>query len=242
MKIALLGDVHANLPALEAVLDAARLEGVDRIVHTGDLVGFGPFPRETVRAIASRGIEGVRGNFDEASAFDFDLPCPALPGDAGTAERVAILRWTQQALDFPTREALRDLPFERRVQCMGRTLAVYHANPSDTFTPVSETLPAWVLEETAREARADIVVVGHTHRPFHRIASGVHIVNAGSVGLPLDGDPRAHLAILELNGQFRVEFRRIPYDADRTAGAVRAAGLPGALSDCYITGRASWLG
>jgi putative phosphoesterase len=237
VKIVVFGDIHANLPAFEAVLKAAHDERPARVVHTGDLVGFGPFPAETVRAVAKLGIEGVRGNLDEATAFDLDQPYPMMPGDTAVAERLAILRWTQGAVDFPSRARLRDLPFEHRFEVGGRRVVLFHANPTDLVTPVSEDLPDHVLKEIARGSAADIVILGHTHRPFHKIVDGVHIVNAGSVGLPLDGDPRSHLLVLDLSGIVRVEIRRVAYDVERTIGSMHKAGLPAASADWFRHGR-----
>ena len=86
VKLAVLGDVHANLPALEAVLDHLRDEEVGRIVHTGDIVGLGPFPVATVRTLRRRGVEGVRGNFDEATSFAYEWPAGTMPDDPAALE------------------------------------------------------------------------------------------------------------------------------------------------------------
>jgi putative phosphoesterase len=233
MKIAVLGDIHANLPALEAVMDALRGEGVERVVHTGDVVGLGPFPMDTVSALFRYGIDGVRGNFDEAAAFDYELPVGTLPDDPEAVDYATSLRWTRDAIDFAAAVYLRDLPFETRIDAGGREVAVYHANPFDSVTPVHEGTPDHTLREIAREAHADVVVCGYTHWPFHSVVDRVHVVNAGSVGVPADKEAHAHCLVLDVDWKVQVELRRVPYDVDRTISEVTGAGLPPRFGDWF---------
>lgn len=236
-RIALLGDIHANLPAFEAALRAASKAGVDHVVHTGNLVGLGPFPVEVIRCIEREGIRGVRGNYDEAAAFDYDLPGGILPEDPWAKDVVRALRFTQSALDVPSREYLRDLPFEYRLLAGGRRVVVYHANPLDNVTPLPEDRPAHVYEEVVREAGADVVVVGHTRRPYHKVVLEVHLINAGSVGMPLDDDPRAHLVVLSVDGRIGVDIEHVEYDVETTVAGMTRARLPGTLAEALRVGR-----
>lgn len=226
MKIIALGDIHGNLPALEVVLRESRAEGYDVIVHTGDLVGFAPFPNETVELLRAEKIPGVRGNVDEcvsARAGDF--------GGHGSDARIRRLEdlayaWTLERTDRLARARLADLPFERCMEAGGRRTLLVHANPIDSFTCLWEDRDEDCFREMGEAADADVLIFGHTHRPYHRIVDGRHFVNAGSVGYPQDGDPRTGYAVIAVNGNVEVQFRRFPYDVERLIRAMRDRRFP----------------
>ena len=235
MRIIVLGDVHGNVGALRAALEAAERVGCDRIFHTGDLVGYGPNPNETVDLVRARRIEGVKGNFDESAAWDGDSPAAA--GDAARQLLAArALRWTVRNLGFLQRNYLKDLPFSLERRVGPRKVSVFHASPIDLYEPIDPDSPESTLEALAGVTGAELHLFGHTHRPFHRVADGRHFINAGSVGKPEDGDPRACLAVVHLDGGVRVEFQRIPYDVERTARETESAGLPRELATAIRTG------
>lgn len=225
MRIAVLGDIHGNLEALAAVLKEAEKAGYDRILHTGDLIGYGPRPNETIDLIRSMKIEGVRGNFDENAAWGGDSPCA--PGDErerALAERA--YRWTVDRLGYGQKNFLKDVPFSLEEKIGERYLAVFHASPTDLYTAIDDRAPDSQLLAMAEQTGADLHLFGHTHRSSHRSVEGKHFVNAGSVGCPMDGDPRACLAIVSLDGGVKVEFRRVAYDVEKAAKETEAAGLP----------------
>jgi len=235
MRLAILGDIHGNLEALEAAVAEAARAGCEKIVHTGDLIGYGPRPNETIDLVRAKGITGVRGNFDENAAWGGEAP-----GVAGTAREVALAarayRWTVDHLGYSQRNFLKDVPFSLEERIGQRVLAVFHASPTDLYTAIDERAPESALLALARETGAGVHVFGHTHRPYHRVVEGRHFVNAGSVGCPGDGDPRACVTILELDGAVRVEFRRVAYDVEKTARETEEAGLPVELAARVRTG------
>ncbi len=236
MRIIALGDIHGNLPALEACLEQAEKEGYDWIVHTGDVAGYGPFVNECAAMLHVRNIPGPRGNFDENVGWDED-DSGAHDGDA--AERAlaeASFRWTKRHVDLWSRRWLSDLPFEVRHEQDGRRIAVFHANPIDLYASLLPETPEPRFLEYAEAADADVIILGHAHRPFHRQVEERHIVNPGSVGRPRDGDPRTGYAAIQLDGDVRVTFRRFAYDAERTAQAMRDRGLPPDLADRLTRG------
>jgi len=226
MKIVVLGDIHGNLPALEACFEQAEQEGYDWMVHTGDVVGYGPFPTECVQFVHQRNIAGVRGNFDDGVGAGIDLggADDEDPVERSIAE--ASFRWTRARVDLWTRRWLSDLPFDVRHHAGRMDVAVYHASPVDIVSRLIEDMPESSWREYGKAAGAGIVALGHTHRPFHVKAGGRHFVNAGSVGRPRDGNPRTGYAVIESEGEVSVTFRRFPYDIESTVRAIEARGLP----------------
>ncbi len=225
MKIIVLGDIHGNLPALEVALREARAEGYDVLCHTGDLVGFAPFPDETVARLRAERIPGVRGNVDEGVAFGSESFGGYAEGERGVLERQAYA-WTLEHIERAHRHYLGNLPFERILDVGGRRAALVHATPIDSVTCLWEDRDEDYFREMGDAAAADILIFGHTHRPYHRIVDGRHFINAGSVGCPDGGAPETGYAVIQANGNVEVQYRRYPYDAERLARVVAARGFP----------------
>ncbi len=211
--IGLLYDVHGNLPALEAVLDDARTTAVERWVVGGDVALFGAWPAETVARLRELADAAwLRGNTDR---WITDPP-GGEPGDSAAAS-------CRPALGEGVARELAELPFSIRD---GATLYV-HAGPTDdmtSFQPEPADDEPELLAAVPDGVRT--LVFGHTHLAFARQASGVLLVNPGSVGLPLDGDHRAAWAVRHPDG--RIEHRRVAYDHERAAAELerRFGGAP----------------
>ena len=207
--LGLLYDVHGNLAALEAVLEDARGQGVDVFVLGGDYALFGPQPRETLERLRALDATWIRGNGERWTARPGEAP-----GDDVVQGAIAASR---QALDADDVGALAALPGE---VALNGTLYVHGSPQSDvrSFFPT----PADDEDELLDGVDAPRVVFGHTHLPFRRVNArrGIELVNPGSVGMPFDTDPRAAYAIV--HDDRRIEHRRIPYDHDASAAAVRA--------------------
>lgn len=205
--IAVLYDIHGNLPALDAVLEDVSRAGTDAIVFGGDYALFGPWPAETLgRLTAVTGAVRIRGNVDRWTAFPDDLP-----EDAVLVRAVADCR---AAIGTAAADALGALP----EQTVRRGVRYCHASPlSDmrSFLPDPDPGDDELLAGVA-ETR---IAFGHTHLQFRRVrADGVELFNPGSVGMPFDGDPRAAYAVVHDDG--RVELRRVGYDHETSAAAV----------------------
>jgi predicted phosphodiesterase len=206
--LALLYDVHGNLPALEAVLEDARAAGAARFVLGGDYALFGAWPEQTVEKLrALPAAAWIRGNCEREAAEQ----SPA-PDNPVLRAAIASLR---EAVDPALVRELAGLP--EQVVLDGTRYC--HASPaSDTrsFLPQAGEDERELLAGVSEER----LVFGHTHLPFvRRSAAGVELVNPGSVGMPFDGDPRASYALLYGDG--RVEHRRVAYDHVGAAAAVR---------------------
>jgi predicted phosphodiesterase len=246
MRYALFSDVHANMPALTAVLDAIKAtDGVSATWHIGDLVGYSPWPNEVVEALAIAGIGGVSGNYDSTVAFDYKhCGCRA-----ESAEQEALahrsFEWTKARVTPATKALLGSLPFRLDLRPLGGhvsrpTVTLLHGNHVLDTVYVHQDRPDAFLRgigEAVGATPGDVVAVGHTHIPWHRVVNGIHYINTGSVGRPKDGDPRAGFVLLDITGEsVSVEFRRVEYDVDAAVAAILASDLPREFADSLRTG------
>ena len=130
---------------------------------------------------------------------------------------------------------MRDLPFDLRVDVGDRRVRLVHGSPRRVNEYLFEDKPASLYERLAAQAGADVLVFGHTHKPWIHEYGGVLFVNCGSVGKPKDGDPRGAFALLELaDGRVEASIERVPYDADAVAREVEAVGLPGEFAEQLV--------
>ncbi|MGZ4431088.1 MAG: metallophosphoesterase family protein [Gaiellales bacterium] len=243
MRAAVISDVHSNLPALEAVLEAIDAEHPDELWCLGDLVGYGAEPRESIRLVLDRAQICLAGNHDLVVAGAIDLRVFAHAAAAAA-------RWTMDILSEDELETL------RRMSPSGERAGVemHHGSVRD---PVWE----YVIDDRTAEIcmelqHAQIALVGHSHVPLAyaardgRFAWGGYapadeielrsdsryLFNPGSVGQPRDGDPRAAYMLLDVDAG-RAEWRRVEYDIGRAQAAIVAAGLPRSLGLRLFEGR-----
>jgi len=182
MRIALIGDVHANLPALEAVLQHAHRHHVDEVWGVGDWVGNGAFPDEVVQSLQQHGVKAVIGNYD-LSVLKVEAK-RAKWGQDGPPENWQPAAWAYDRLSEESREYVRSLPPEMRLEVQGRHILLTHASPASQDESLTDHTPVTRLHELAQVAAADVVVVGHTHVPMARKVGRVWFINTGSVGQP----------------------------------------------------------
>ena len=220
--------------------------GVDAVYHLGDLVGYAPWPNETVELIRRRGIAGVAGNYDSTTATDYQH-CGCRYEDA-EQERLSHLsyEWTRAHVSADTKRFLGSLPFRLDVwprgghQSGGPRLVLVHGTPTLNTLYWTEDRPGSFCGQmiAAAGARAgDVLAFGHTHLPWTRVVEGVRLVNTGSVGRPKDGDWRAGYVLLSLgDAEARAEFVRVRYDVERAIAAIRGSELPAAFAEQLRTG------
>ncbi|MCL6635040.1 MAG: metallophosphatase family protein [Peptococcaceae bacterium] len=238
MRIAVISDIHANIAALEAVLKDIEGRAADALICTGDLVGYAPFPNEVIGLIRERQIACVMGNYDDAIG-NYRLICGCDYRDAAAQELgERSIAWTRERVTEENKEFLRNLPAGICLQAGGLNVRFVHGSPRRLNEYLHEDVGDGYLKELLAEARADVLVCGHTHVPYHkRLGAGRHVVNAGSVGKPKHGDPLAVYAVLDLGGEVKVEFRKVQYDYESTARAIEASGLPEEFAGALRTGR-----
>jgi putative phosphoesterase len=226
-RAAVVTDIHGNLPALKAALIRLNEIGIAATYCGGDLVGYGPWPNEVCRLLEERGIPTIYGNYDYAIARD-DEDCGCAyrdPHDRALGERS--IAWTLEHTDPTSKNFMRGLPFDLRLELAGRRVRLVHGSPRKVNEYLFEDKPARTFERIARIAECDVLVFGHTHQPWIHEYGGVLFVNCGSVGKPRDGDPRGGFAVLEAaDDGVTARIERIDYDIEYVAREVAASGLP----------------
>jgi putative phosphoesterase len=231
-RIAVLSDIHGNLPALEAVLAQIRAERPDAVLVAGDLVLNGPDPAAVVdalRALEGDGAAIVSGNTDIAVAdFDYGAAFPQYQDGVPEGIRLAA-EWAHDELGDDQLDWLRRLPAERRIRADDDSLVlVVHASPGSQTRGFDQALDANVIFERAAATDARVICVGHTHVPEVRDLGWKIIVNDGSAGYVFDGDPTASWASVTIvDGEVHADIRRTPFDVLTVSNAISARGLPG---------------
>lgn len=227
MKIAVFGDIHGNIEALQAAYQAAVSAKVEKIYHLGDLGGYSPFVNEVVDFLVEHGIEGVQGNYDETVANDREH-CGCKYEDPLQEEMASLsFIWTKQHASQKTKDYLRSLPFTIALNISGKKVLLFHATPKKNNLYWYEERPEKFFQEMVEKVDADIMIYGHTHKPYRKYIGNELFVNAGSVGKPKDGDPRTCVTLVDITPAFvNVEFRRVPYDVEKAAAAIVSSGLP----------------
>lgn len=234
MKVALIGDIHANLPALEAVVADAHRRGVEAFWHVGDWLGYGAFPNEVVALLRQEPLLSIVGNYD-LKVFEI-VQEPEKKGRK--AEKQMAFRWAYEHLTKENRKYLQGLSQQVRLEVAGRRILLTHGSPASNAEHLTAETSPERLRELAELANADVIICGHSHRPFARKVRGVWFINTGSVGRPDDGDPRACYATLSIGpGVFRVRHHRVEYDVERAVAAIRQNRLPEAFAQMILQGR-----
>ncbi|CAN5724389.1 metallophosphoesterase family protein [soil metagenome] len=241
-RIAIFGDLHANADATRAVLADIDAAEIERMYCLGDLVGYGAEPNETIDLVHDRDIPTITGNYDDGVGFDRD-DCGCAYRDAGERERgQQSLMWTREQVTPDRKAWLRTLLPEIRLDERGHRIRLVHGSPRRMNEYLFADRDQRSLERIADGADCDILIFGHTHIPWDRDINGIRFVNAGSVGKPKDGDPRAAWLLVEVDDDgVEITLRRVEYDVANPAARIRAAeGLPDRFAaDIETAGRTS---
>lgn len=229
MKYAILGDVHANLEALTAVLEDAKAQGVTHYACTGDVVGYNADPKACLQIIRSLGCQVVQGNHDYYAACNENM-------ELFTPMAQKSIRWTRKHLSPFERKYLRHLPLIIDIE----NFTIVHSSLSNPHR-WNYIFKSKAADANFRNQFNNVCFFGHTHVPLafvkgETIEKGFYetlnirpnyqyLINVGSVGQPRDRNPKAAYAIYDLD-ESTVTMRRIDYDIDQTQIKIRAAGLP----------------
>lgn len=242
MDIALIGDIHGNLPALEAVLAHARRGGAEAVWNVGDLIGYGPFPEGVVQRLRQESVLSAIGKTD-LRVLRFRKKRDKWRKSKPLEEYLA-LEFAYDNLSKSSRKYLRFLSEEIRMRVQGRRVLVTYANLGSRRRPLTPDVPEEQLNELADEVKADVIACGCSHRPFVASVERAEgkpctwFINPGSVGLPEDGDPRSSYAMLHFQpDSLRVTHHRIEYDVERVVAAIREHKLPETLAQMFLEGR-----
>jgi putative phosphoesterase len=234
-RVAVITDIHANLPALDAALTRIEELGIERVYCGGDLVGYGPYPNEVCALIEERGIPAIYGNYDYAIARDLeDCGCAYIDAHDRAIGQLSV-DWTLAHTERPAKDFMRALPFDLHLDVGSTVVHLVHGSPRKVNEYLFADKPPSLYERLAATEEANALVFGHTHKPWVHEYGGVLFVNCGSVGKPKDGDPRGAFAVLTAGERgVDVTIERVEYDALAVAAEVRRSGLPAELADKLV--------
>lgn len=253
MKIALFSDIHANLPALTAFFEDLETKKVDAMYCLGDLVGYNIWPNEVVNEIIKRKIPCIAGNYDFGIGRNInDCGC-AYKTEEDKENGAVSIRFTNSLMGVSERKYLRTLPSHINLEFKlnddeSVNLLLVHGSPRKINEYLFEDRSEESMLRIMKEANADILCFGHTHKPYHKILENgskfKHAINIGSIGKPKDGNPLGGYVIINLNetlslrekNALEVEFVRFEYDIEQAASAIEISSLPNAYAESLRTG------
>lgn len=238
-EITIFGDIHGNLPALTAVLADIESRNLTNLYCLGDLVGYGTAPNEVIAAIRERGIPTIMGNYDLGVGQDSDDCGCAYTNPISEALGKRSIAWTNAHTTDENKAFLRTLVDKIPLQLGDLRVVLVHGSPRKVNEYLFEDRPESSLIRLLDMVNSGVLVCGHTHLPYHRVlADGRHVINAGSVGKPKDGDARAGYVVLGVDGRdLKVQFIRVPYDVETAASAIEASDMPHEYADMLRLGK-----
>jgi putative phosphoesterase len=226
VRVAVFSDVHANIHALNAVMDDIRIIDPQLIFCLGDLTGYGAFPNEVIETVREMGIPTLMGSYDEAVGFGLN--------DCGEASKTVddfrqherTLKWTCDRVTAENKRYLRELPMIIRQDIAGKHFLFVHGSPRDINESLYQDRPEATFIQVAKLSGCDVLVFGKTHQCYRKKVSNTIFVNSGSVGLPINDVNIASYGLVEIGKQIRVEFKHVEYDFSAANLALKQAGLP----------------
>lgn len=242
MRYGIFSDVHSNLEALEAVLDACRRESIDNYLCIGDVVGYAANPKECIGLVKETAAVTLAGNHDWAAVNLFSL-------DYFNLFAREAISWTRQNLDQASRHFLSSLKLVYKHADFTLTHATLN-NPQE----FNYMIDGYIAEETFSLLENKICFIGHTHTAGFFIKEGLrhvcyrqddslqiegtnrYIVNVGSVGQPRDGNPAAAYCIYDTDKE-KIQIKRVAYDTTTARGKIISVGLPPFLGERLSAGR-----
>jgi putative phosphoesterase len=230
LKIACISDIHANLPALEAVITDATIRGVTCFLNAGDCIGYGASPDQVIDVVRSGHMLSVIGN------YDLDIITKKWGSrKVKSNEKKITMQWTNKVLSNKNNIYLRNLPKMVRLKIQGKKVLITHGSPESLTEYLTSETPYRRFYELATSSRTDIMITGHSHSPFLKEVAGTSFVNCGSVGRQEDRDPRASYALITFN-PFSIILIRVPYNINKAVTKIRKNHLPKEFEQMAIMG------
>lgn len=219
MRFAVIGDIHSNIYALESIIEDIKGRDVDFTLCTGDMVGYAPFPNEVIDLIRKSNILSIQGNYDKAIG-NSELVCGCDYNDEKQLEMAGMsVMFTNMTVSDKNREYLRTLPGELRLKAEDLEILMVHGSPRKINEYLFEASNEVV--EVTQEMKEDILICGHTHKPYYKVINGKHMINSGSAGKPKHGNPNGTYVIVNVvEKTVSVDVIEVPYDFERTARAI----------------------
>lgn len=235
MKIALIADIHANLPALDSVLEHAHAKNTDEIWFLGDAIGHGPFPEQVVKRLQKENSIAIMGNYDQ-KVLHFKENQKKWQSKKDPVKYFSFA-WTHQHISPGTRKYLQGLPEQKMLERKGRSFLLVHGSPVNNEEALGPDTGEKHLKQLTQKAQADIVLCGHSHQPFIRKIGKTWFINPGSVGRPFDGDTRAAYAIISIKkNKIKVRHYRVDYDVDSVLRVMEQEQFPREFLQSLISG------
>jgi putative phosphoesterase len=235
-KILLLGDIHANYPALKAIGQYIRPDRFDRIINTGDFTVYSTFPNETIQWFRKRKKTiCILGNTDRKILRI--LNGKKLKNPKKEEKRVMYF-WTSENLLPENIAYLKSLPKKTDFTVGGFRIGIFHGTLEDPDEELFPSAPESRFQQLAKDSPYQVQIMGHSHVPYYKIVDGVHFINPGSVGRMFDGDPRTSFAILKFSsGKIAVEHFRIPYAVEKVVKGLKNQKLPNIYAKMFRVGK-----
>ncbi|MDB9822296.1 YfcE family phosphodiesterase [Deltaproteobacteria bacterium] len=235
-KILLLGDIHANYPALMAIEKYIKKDRFDWIINTGDFIVYSTFPNETIQWFRERKNSiCILGNTDRSVLRI--LKGKKLKKPKKQEKRVMYF-WTSETLLPENKSYLKSLPKQTNFTAANIRIGVFHGTLYDPDEHLFPSAPESRFRELSKASPYQIHVMGNSHVPYYKIVDGVHFINPGSVGRMFDGDPRASFAVLKLtSGRIGVELFRVPYPVEEVVRGLKKHRLPDVYAKMFRTGK-----
>jgi putative phosphoesterase len=235
-KILLLGDIHANYPALKAIAKYIKPDRFDRIINTGDFTVYSTFPNETIQWFRKRKKTiSILGNTDRKILRILNGKKLKKPKKE---EKRVMYFWTSENLQPENVTYLKSLPEQTEFTAGGFRIGIFHGTLEDPDEELFPSAPESRFQQLAKDAPYQVQIMGHSHVPYYKIVAGVHFINPGSVGRMFDGDPRTSFAILKFSsGKIAVEHFRIPYAVEEAVRGLKNQKLPNIYAKMFRVGK-----
>lgn len=236
MKVAFFSDIHANFPAVCEALNVASRQGATSVVVAGDMIGSGPHPVEVMRLLQERGVQAIRGNVDNAVLAI--RKSKKLRKKLAKKKSRAHLAWTAAQLGENELKWLTALPAELRLEYHGLRVRVVHGTPQSDEDYLYPSITAEGLRAMLGEDQPEVLVAGHSHIPFAKVVAGVRVINCGSVGRPVDGDPRGSFVLADFTDpkNWHCHIVRFTYPVSDLVADIEARKVPGAEGSDFLLG------
>ena len=235
-KLLLLGDIHANYPALKAVDKYIRPNRFDRIINIGDFTVYSTFPNETIQWFREKkNTICILGNTDRRVLRILKGKKLKRPKKK---EKQVMYYWTAENLLSENANYLKSLPLETELTLGSIRMGIFHGTRDDPDEELVPDAPDSRFRELAKDSPYQVHIMGHAHTPYYKFIDGVHFINTGSVGRMFDGDTRASFAVLKISsGDIAVEHFRIPYPVEEVVKELENNQLPGIYTKMFRVGR-----
>ena len=235
-NLLLLGDIHANYPALKAIANYIQPERFDWIINTGDFTAYSTFPNETIQWFRERKRTiCILGNTDRKILKI--LKGQKLKKPKKEEKRVMYF-WTSETLLPENIAYLKSLPEQTDFTAGDFRIGVFHGTRDDPDEELFPSAPESRFRQLARDSVYQVQIMGHSHVPYYKIVDGIHFINPGSVGRMFDGDPRASFATLKIaSAKIAVEHFRIPYAVEAVIADLKNQNLPDIYAKMFRVGK-----